>query len=163
MATTTEKAIRDQAIAVIGAIAPTLVTNTRFIVATNDELGAFVQWAESSPDAAFRRFYVRTTGNKDKPVEVSNTDFTMEYVELSIIVAYPKTSPTGPRGALDRDDTMRADRQKIENAVGLLGAANFTPPNPDATYRGHTPSVERSMPVCDYLIIDQMMSYYLAT
>lgn len=161
MATTTAKAILDRAIAVITALAPKSNTNDRFSSMPADDLGNFVQWAEATPDGAFRRFFVRTTG-KDQLPAVSNTDVEEHFVELLVVVAYPKTSRTGADGALDRDAVMDQDRFLIEGAIGLLGAANFAPPNADATYRGHAPSVDRTPPACDYLIIDQTMSYLRA-
>lgn len=156
MSTTTQAAIRDQCILMIAAIAPRSNSGDKFVAYPSNADGEFVPWAESTPDGAFRRFFVRATGS-DKPVEVSNTDIETHYTELEVMVAYPKTARTGTRGALDRDDVIDQDRFLIEHAIGLLGAANFV--TPAATYRGHTVKIDRTSAVCDYLILVQTMSY----
>jgi hypothetical protein len=158
--TTTAAAVRDRAIAVIEALAPSSLIGDPFIEYQNDGDADFELYCESRPDSVMRMFQVRTTA-LDRKVEVSNGDVELHYLELAVIVAFPKVAFGAGRGALGRDDVIDQDRYDIEKAIGLNGGANFAAPYPDATYRDFvTPTrVNRDKPACDYLEIVLLMSY----
>ena len=164
MSTTTAAAIRDRMIAVISALVPSSLSSDAFIEYPNEATGNFRVWANANPGAAWRSFQVRTILDPTAyhAVEVSNTDLEENYGTFVVTVSYPQDSRAGDGGALRRDDVIDQDRKMIEKAIGLDGAANFTPDTgADATYRGHLPTVEAG-DTCDFLVIRQTMSFTLA-
>lgn len=158
MPTTTEEAIRDRMITVIAALVPSSSPQDRFIAFRNDGNGSFSDWAENAPDAAFRRFQVRTLGDT-KPPTVSNTDVEGVEVNFLISVAYPQNHRAGVSNTLSRDDIMRQDKDQIERAIGMTGRANFTDPFPDACWLSSSP-VRATGETCDYLVITQTMQLW---
>jgi hypothetical protein len=154
---TTVESIRDRAIDVIEATAPSVLPSDEFRRYRNEGGADFRVWAERNPAGAWRRFQVRDTGD-DEPPEVSNTDVEERRITLVVTVAYPQTSRAGKDGALDRDDAMSSDQHKIEHAIGMCGRANFAPPYPDACWRsGRTERVVGDG--VDFLVITQTMSF----
>lgn len=165
MATTTKSAIRDRMIAVISALVPSSLSDTLFVPYRNEDDGNIKPWCETNPAAALRRFQVRTVVDAAgyKPVAVSNSDLEENYGVFVVTVGYPKNARAGDvdGAALGRDDLIDEDRRMIEKAIGLDGAANFTPATADATYREHLPTIEAGS-ACDFLVIRQTMSFLLA-
>lgn len=133
MATTTPAAIRDRAITVIEALTPGSDTGVKFRRYRNEGGADFQDWCETNPAGSRRRFQVRTTGGSVVPA-VSNQDVEEHEVTLTVLVAYPQTGRDGGDQALDRDDTLDADAFQIDEAIGMLGKANFTSPYADATW-----------------------------
>lgn len=130
---TTADAIRDRAIVLVEAIAPTIAPATNFRAFRNEGSADFLAWCEANPESAFRRFQVRTSG-RNLPPEVSNTDHEERIVALETIVAYPHNARAGARQALDRDTAMDRDYDALELAIGLYSRANFSAPHPDACW-----------------------------
>ncbi len=154
---TTEQAIRDRMITVIAALTPTSMPLDRFVAFRNDGNASFSDWAENAPDAAFRRFQVRTLGDTAPPT-VSNTDIESVEVNFLISVAYPQNHRAGQGNALGRDDIMEQDRLQIERAIGMQGRANFSGAFPDACWLANL-VVRATGATCDYLVINQTMQF----
>jgi len=154
---TTETAIRDRMITVIAALVPASMPQDRFVAFRNDGQGSFSDWAENTPDSAFRRFQVRSLGNTESP-SVSNTDIESVAVNFLISVAYPQNHRAGAGNALGRDDVMEQDRLQIERAIGMQGRANFSGAFPDACWLSGSPQRVAGA-TCDYLVINQTMLF----
>ncbi len=124
MAVTTYAAVRGLQIAAITAIAPTSHSAETFKVALDE--GNFRAWAESQPQACFRRFTVRYL-SEDEP-EVSNLDAEYRTVDAEIVVAYPGKLPArwGSENLRDMSDIMREDAISLNNAAGHRGYSNIT-------------------------------------
>lgn len=158
---TTAAAIRDRIIALIEALIPRELAGDRFVVFRDDDDADFQPWCEANPQAAFRRFQVRDLA-PDRPAQVSNMDVEERMVTFTIAIAYPQTARAGRLGARDRDRIRTADRHQIETAIGMRGAANFQPPNPEA---GWISSDAEDEPVLgkgvDFQMITQTMRFML--
>lgn len=133
MATSTPESIRDRIIAVIEALTPTTEPTLKFRAYRNEGGADFQGWAEANPAAAHRRFQARHTGASVVP-EVSNTDVEEHQLTVRVLVAYRQDHRWGTGGALDRDDVLDQDAFQIDEAIGMLGKANFTSPHADATW-----------------------------
>lgn len=158
MSTTTDTAIRDRMIAVIGQLTASSLAGDAFVAYRNEGGADFKTWASSNPDAAWRRFQVRFAGDADSP-ETTNGDIEEQHVDFVVLVAYPWSSRAGVLNALDRDTVMRQDRDQILKAIGIDGAANFAGANPDACYRGGHATFDNVGEV-DFIVITQTMSFY---
>jgi len=121
--TTTYETIRDEQIAAIAAIVPTLKADVPFIAAK--EHVDFRSWAEKNPQAALRRFTVVDLFDEN-PTEISNYDVEDRRVRAEIVIAYPKTYAYGIDANRDRRDVIRSDRIAVVNAAGIRGGANVT-------------------------------------
>lgn len=141
MATTTPAAIRDRAITVIETLTPGSDTGVRFVAFRNEGAAAFQDWCEANPAGCRRRFQVRTEGGSANP-GISDTVTTEQYVTLTVLVAYPQTHRDGRDAALDRDDTLDVDIFQIDEAIGLLGGANFSGAHPDAHWMQESPGIQ---------------------
>jgi hypothetical protein len=128
-----------------------------FVEYRNEGGADFVAWAEANPTAALRRYQVRDTG-KPRALGPVNGDQREEVATYQITVAYPQDGRFGDDGALDRDDAMRADQLAFERQFGPLGAANFSPPFPDATWRSMTVARKSGNGV-DFLVMTMELSY----
>ena len=154
---TTNALVRDRMLTVIEELVPTSDTQVRFERHQNDGRGDFIEWAESQPAAAYRRFQVRTTGSLEPPETSSGVEEERQ-ITFTITVAYPLDHRYGGDLALDRDDIMDEDERRIENAIGMHGRANFTPPTyPDATWLGGGVDREEAA-ACGFLVITQRMA-----
>lgn len=114
-------------IALVKAIQPTLHRETDhddFRPYLNEGKGDFVEWAQENPQASFRRFQIRDTGERFSP-DVTNTDVESCVITFEAIVSYPQTMWAGDDGALERDAVMDADERLLGNAIGLNGYPNF--------------------------------------
>jgi hypothetical protein len=120
---TTEEAIRSIMLTVIAAITPGLLIRDLF--RAYNESDEFTAWCESAPDACFRRFSVRDTGDTDGQFETNTTE-ERRHVIFSVLVAYPDNYRYGADQGRDQDDVMVSDRYLLEGAVGLRGYGNFT-------------------------------------
>jgi hypothetical protein len=154
---TTAAAIRDRIATVIEALS-VVQLKTPFRRYLNEGKGDFLAWAEDEPASAFRRFQVRHTGVTGPPL-VSNTDYEALQATFSIVVAYPQTARTGRHQALDRDDLMDRDFIQIDNAVGMNGRGNFSPPSPDACWRAGERATRVIGQACDFLQINYTYEY----
>ncbi len=157
---TTSEAIRDRIIAVIEGLVPATDDHVRFRASRNEGDAEFRDWCEANPAATRRRFQVRDDGD-DSPPEVTNGDIERRNVKFVILVCYPQTGRDGKDQALDRDDTLWADREQIEHAVGMWGRANFSPPYPDACWlaEGTDDATRETGTACDFLRIAQAMTF----
>jgi hypothetical protein len=72
-------------------------------------------------------------------------------------IAYPQTHRYGAANAMDRDDVMNEDWLKINAAVGVYGAANFTGAY-DCIPLGATMEMERGF-VVDFLVVNIDVEY----
>jgi hypothetical protein len=132
VATTTVAAIRDRMITLVQALTPTTLASVRF-KADRAEINAFRDWAEASPQAAFRRFAVMDTGDSE-PADVSNTDVERRVVTFEAVVAYPHSYRYGTDGSRDRLDVMELDQHQLEDTIGMRGYGNFTSDNADCSW-----------------------------
>ena len=161
---TTIESIRDRIIAVIEGLTPSHLANTRFVRYRNEGRGDFVAWSDEEPSKSLRRFQVRDLG-LDQPPAITNSDISEDEAVFEIRIAYGMQNRYGKYGALDRDDIMREDQYRVEQAVGLCGRANFIPPNPDACWRSEGRSGERSRTVridgesVTWIVITQVMTF----
>ncbi len=160
---TTAESIRDRMIAVIKGLTPDTVVGDRYMPYRNEGGADFKAWAAANPSGCRRRFQVRDVG-EDVPPAVSNTDYETRSVTFRILVAYPQTHRDGPGNALDRDDTIDADRHRIEFAIGMCGRRNFnvTDGYPDACWYEGSTKIDRDHDGVDFIEIVQSM-YYLRT
>lgn len=156
---TTAESIRDRALDVIEDLIPEILAGDRFIRYRNESGADFRAHARANPQNMWRRVQVRHDGS-GVPPPVSNTDVTEQRIQLEVIVAYQQHHRAGPDNALDRDDVMDIDRHQIEDAVGMHGRQNFSPPYPDACWvmDGSTSEVERDEGV-DFVVIKQTMIF----
>lgn len=155
---TTIALIRDRMLDVIEQLVPTLLPRDRFVRYRNEGQGVFKTWADGNPEAAFRRFQVRTSA-LPRPPETSNTDYEQQLFDVTITIAYPQNGRAGAKGALSRDDVGDDDRIKIIQAIGMNGRANFAAPHPEACWRAAAdPRVDIGA-ACDFTVITQTMMY----
>lgn len=157
--TATAEAIRDRCIALIEAIAPTLFTKDAFRRYRNEGKGDFAAWASANAAACRRRFQARDVGDDQTP-PVSNLVAEERFLDLQIMVAYPQDSRAGRDNALDRDDVIVGDWKKIDFAIGVYGAGNFSGVN-NCTPLGASKTVDRVGDV-DFLIIKARYQYWSA-
>jgi len=148
--------IRDRIIGLVVALAPLSLSRDKFRAFRNQRAGDFIEFAETQPANAFRRFQVRDTGD-DQVVEVSNTDYDERRVTFRIAIAYPQTARTGADQALDRDDVMDDDFHTIDYSVGIYGRGNFSGTN-DCTPLGLTKTVVHGN-ACDFLELEGTYIY----
>ncbi len=158
---TTAEAIRDRIIEVFESeLVPSLLPSDRWRAYRNEYGADFIEWAETNPQGAFRRFQVRDTG-EDAASEVTNVDVELRQVTFSILVAYPQDARYGRDQALDRDDVSNADEHQLEQAIGILGRPRFTYPFPDATWQSEGSSANRLIGnACDFLEIVKVYTFY---
>jgi len=161
MATTTPEAIRDRFITVIETLTPSRDSGTRFRAYRNEGGADFIAWAEAHPAGAQRRVQVRTSLASEAPL-VSNTDVEEHRVTITVLVAYAQNARMGTGQALDRDDAMDADQFQIDYAVGMCGAANFSPPYADATWVDGSPASRIVGAACDFIQLEYTMTYWRA-
>lgn len=159
MAASTPEAIRDRAITVITALTPASGSDVKFVAYRNEGGADFRAWAEQNPDACRRRFQVRSRGGTETP-PVSNTVIDEHQVTLTVLVAYPQTGRDGAGQALDRDDTLDADAFQIDKAIGMLGAANFTPSTADACWISGSPADREEGDGVDFLVLELTYLYW---
>jgi hypothetical protein len=163
MATTTAAAIRDRANVVIHGLVPTTDSHVPFLPYLYEDEGDFRKWAEQNPQGAVRRYSCQMTG-ADREIEVTDEQLETHYVELEIIIAYPQSHRWGSAAAVKRAAVMEEDEHLIDDAIGVRGAVNFSPPFADATWRGVLnidDRYEKGSGV-DFLVIRQLMSYLRA-
>ena len=160
--TTTPAAIRDRMLTVIEALTPTSDSAIKFLRHPNEGAGDFIEWAESTPAAAYRRVQVIETG-EDGPPETSSGIEEERTVTFRVTIAYPLDQRYGTDLALDRHDVIREDQRRIERAIGMHGKANFTPSSyPDATWLQDGSGADRQQgEACDYLVLTIRMLYVL--
>jgi hypothetical protein len=157
--TTTPSAIRDRAAALIAALTPTSLPNDEF--REHRDESPFMEWCETKPASALRRYQVLDLGN-DGPPETSDGVEEERRLTLQVTVAYPHTARFGEDQARDRYRVIREDQRKIEFAIGMHGKANFSPPYPDATWLMDGYGVDRiEGDACDFLVVTQSMLYVL--
>lgn len=156
--TTTPEAIRDRAITVIEALTPAADTSIKFRAFRNEHGADFQAWAEANPTSAQRRFQVRTTGGSVVP-EVSNTSIEEHQVTLRVLVSYPHSHRWGRGAGLDRDDVMDQDTFQIDEAIGMLGKANFSSPYANATWIEGAPREVIRGASCDFVELELVYIY----
>lgn len=120
----TVSSLRAAIISLVSAIVPTYHSEHALRAYRNEGSGRFDTWATTHPNACFRRFQVRDTGERTSP-ETDTTDVTSEEVAYRIMVAYPKDNRLGRRAAIDRDRARREDAKAIMTAIGRRGWRNF--------------------------------------
>ena len=158
MTTATAKAIRNRVLDLVEAITPTSLSGDAFRRYRNEGGGDFHAFAQSAPQ--IRRFQVRDTGD-DAPPSVSDMLVEERILDLDVTVAYPQDSRAGSTNALGRDDIIAEDWKAIDNAIGWLGAGNFSGAY-DCTPLGATKSVERAGKV-DFLIVKARFQFWRTT
>lgn len=131
---TTPEAIRDRIITVIESLTPRHDVGVRFARFRNEGRGDLDAWVVANAAGAHRRFQVRRIRQRDG-AEVSNSDFEEVRCTFAVRIAYPQTHRWGGDAALDRDDVIDADLYDIDQAIGMNGRPNFSPPYPDACWR----------------------------
>jgi hypothetical protein len=124
MALATAEAIRDRVYTLIEALAPA-TDATGFRRYRNEGGADFVEWAEQNPAAALRRFQIREVETDELPHTSSVLEERVR-LQFELRVAYPQTHRYGAANAMDRDDVINQDWLKVNYAVGIYGAGNFT-------------------------------------
>lgn len=123
MSTTTYKAIRDNMITLVEALAPTSLSSTKFRRYRSPQ--DFRAWAEAHPAASLRQFDIRDV-SAHAPPPVSNTLVEEEEATAELAVAYPhEWSKYGPKYGLSLEDVMDQDRRAIESEIGIRGYGNY--------------------------------------
>lgn len=163
MPTTTMTALRDYMIALVKAIQPAKLAETDdvdFVPYRNEGAGDFIDWAEDNPQAAFRRFQIRDTGESSVVPDVNNTDIVGKWVDFEVIVSYPQTLRAGDDAALARDALMTDDERLIDNVIGLQGYPNFvggSVPNASLTEQRARRVVGKGV---DFLVVTLTYHFY---
>jgi hypothetical protein len=159
--TSTAAAIRDRAKTLIEALTPTVLAADKFRSYRNEGKADFEAWAESTQNAALRRFQARWDGTEDPP-EVSDTLTDMRHVTLIVLVAYPHTARYGADQAMDRDDCIDEDWGLINgvNGIGIYARSQFSGAY-DCTTLGAEKTIIRGT-ACDFLEVRARFSYYRA-
>lgn len=125
MALSTVESIRDQIYTLIESLTPASLTKDRFRRFRNEGAAKFEEAMEKAPAGALRRVQVREEGSDGLP----HTSSVLEERVRTLLVAriaYPQTERYGKEAAMDRDDVMNQDWLKINAAIGIYGASNFT-------------------------------------
>lgn len=122
MATTTIKLIRDQQSTLIEALTPTSLSGQLF--REHERRDDFREWAEETPGAALRKFYIEDVGDYAPPLS-SNSDDEELITTIEVLVAYPKDSRYGAGERRTMNDVMREDMHQIDTAIGHRGTANY--------------------------------------
>lgn len=120
--TTTTKLIREQQETLIRALSPAQHAGTKFKLYERSE--SFEDWADSTPQAAMRQFYIEDVGEYGEPLSADGDSEEWETL-FRVQVAYPKDSRYGLKNKSSAMDTIRADMHQIDRAVGLMGAGNY--------------------------------------
>jgi len=122
--TTTVEAIRDQMIATIEGLSPLVFGGQKFLA--NRAVMRFEDWADTHPNACFRRFAVTDLGGYEPP-EISDHIIEALRASIRVLVAYPAkaTAKWGADAERDMRDVMRLDMHQIDTAIGHRGGANY--------------------------------------
>jgi hypothetical protein len=155
MSLATAAAIRNQVYSLLEALTPT-TDATKFRRYRNEGGADFEAWAETHTTACFRRVQVRQVGADELP-ETSSAVEERVRMRMTLRIAYPQTHRYGAANAMDRDDVMNEDWLKINAAVGVYGAANFTGAY-DCIPLGATMEMERGF-VVDFLVVNIDVEY----
>lgn len=125
----------------------------------NDENeDAFRRWCEDNVGACYRWFDVRSMGDSKTP-SASSVYIEERECMIRIMVAYPQTGRFGDDQALARHKVMEADRARIERATGMVGVANFSDPNPDASCLETVTDPRLEGAGVDFLVMTHRMIY----
>jgi hypothetical protein len=160
MALATQEAIRDRNYTLIEALTPASLSADKFRRYRNEGDANFTDWAEKNIPACFRRFQVRQILTDELPTTSSMTEERVT-LTLQITIAYPQNHRYGAANGMDRDDVMNADWLKVNAAIGIYGAGNFSGSN-DCTPLGATMEMERGGKV-DYMVVTARFEYVRAT
>ena len=162
MSATTAEAIRARIATVVTGLTPTSLSADRFRESRYESGDEFITDCESQPAGAFRRFHVIESGLEDPPETSSGVEHEVQNTFV-VTVAYPKDNRSGAGQSTRRYALMREDVRKIERAVGMMGAANFTAPFPGACWIDAGSGSDRSSgEACDYAVITLRMLYIIA-
>lgn len=155
MAATTATEIREVMASLMAAITPASLAADRF--RRHREEMEFTQWVDANPMASLRRFTISHDGNRRGPI-ISGADIEHRFASFEIFVAYPnRHARYGGQNRIDQEDLMLQDSEKIEDAIGVRGFANFT----DSSIIGSEWTVSRSeSDTARYIRITTMHSYY---
>lgn len=116
-ATTTLELIRDNMIAKLEALTPTLLSGIKFERHRAEE--PFMPWTEMNAAAAFRRYSLLQDGATEPPV-VSDMDVEQRRSGFNLLIAYPKQwGRYGKEAERDADDFIEADLRLIEGRSGI--------------------------------------------
>lgn len=156
MATATPETIRNRVAALIEALTPTSDSGTRFHQSRDEAAADFPTWAESAPTACLRRFQVQES-EEGSPL-TSSVDVTLNPLTLVVRIAYATTHRFG--GGRDRDDVIKEDWRKIDQAIGTRGRANYSGTN-DCTPMTCRMDIDRTSNKVHYLVITIEYTYTL--
>lgn len=110
--------IRDTMITAVLGIDPLLNSETRF--RHHRENMPFGQFCEANPQASWRLFSIRDTGESEA-ADVTNTDSEWRWITIQCAIAYPLDFRAGPLGERDRDDLIASDARQIRATIGPGG------------------------------------------
>lgn len=121
---TTLEAIRDEQIALVEALTPTLHSSRRFRV-SRDEI-EFRDWAIANPGDCWRRFAIQDLWTYEVP-EVSGGDEVFEPTNVEVVIAYPKDPALyGVDNLRDMRDMIRTDANLVADSIGMWGTGNMS-------------------------------------
>lgn len=116
MATTVE-AIRDNAISLIEALSPSLLSSVPMRRHRGEQ--SLDEWADANPAASLRVFSLLQTSDGEPPA-VSNTTEELRTAILELRIAYPRLYGLyGQQNVRDAFDLMEADAIKIDGRSGI--------------------------------------------
>jgi len=107
--------MRETAMTAIEGISPVTRTDRAFL--RDKAEFVFLEWAESEPQAAFRRFAFVNNFDREPP-DISNKDVERERGTISIMVGYPLDFRYGGDAFRDMENVIDEDFESIDNVVG---------------------------------------------
>lgn len=121
--TTTFSAFRDEQIAIVRALTPTVISGVAFVPALEET--DFRDWAQMHAGVCFRYFSI-TDLEEYEEQPVSNGDQEWIWTREEIAIAYPNDYRYGSTNLMAMGDVRRADWFQVDRALGIYGKGNYT-------------------------------------
>lgn len=157
MSTTTSQLVREGQRKAIEALTPDDLSRTKFEEYTERE--DFREWCEKAPAGCLRKFEIEDLLTYELPT-VSDYTQHLEDGTFRVTVAYPADARFGADERMGLADSIRADQNDINTAIGLLGVANYVPGQLACTIEEI--EIERGENVW-FLTMDFRVQYYRPT
>lgn len=150
--------IRDRIASLLTGLAPSTLPLDRFVEFTNQQGADFLEWCETSPQASFRKFQVRHSGDFQTPDVSDNITEGVE-ATISTIICYPHDHRAGASQAISRDTLIASDFSAYNFKCGLYGRSNFSGLS-DCVVLSPVRASRQIASVCDFLVIEQTVFFY---